>query len=73
MFFLYLSLGFFVAGLGAWFAGSWFEKRKSTQPKAKRKKYQELSEKAAVIARILFVLCALAVVLGVILLQGAQM
>ena len=73
MFFLYLALGSFVAGMGVWLAGSWFEKRKSTQPKAKRKKYQDLSEKAAFISRILFVLCALAIVLGVILLQGAQM
>lgn len=70
---IYLSLGFFVAGICAWIAGSRFEKRKATQSKAKRKKYQELSEKAALIARVLFVLCALAFVLGFILIQNEPM
>lgn len=72
MFFLYLSLAFFIAGMGVWFAGSRFEKRKNNLPKTKRKKYQELSQKAATISRVLFVLCALAVVLGIILVRGDQ-
>lgn len=70
---IYLALVFFIAGMGVWFAGSRFEKQKSTRSKSKRKKYQARAEKAAVIARVLFVLCALAFVLGFILIQNEPM
>ena len=72
MFFLYLSLVFFLIGIGVWIAGSFVEKKKKTASKSKRKKYQQLSGKLGNIARIAFVLCAVAFIFGFIMLIGSQ-
>ena len=72
MFFIYLSLAFFIGGIGVWIAGSIVDKQKKKQPKSKRKKYQRLSDKITTTARIIFVLCAISFVFGFILLLGSQ-
>ena len=70
---IYISIAFFIIGMGLWIAGSVVDKQKKKQPKSKRKKYQRRSEKLSMIARIVFVLCALSFVLGFIMLQGSRM
>lgn len=72
MFCIYLAFAFFAIGICVWIAGSIVEKQKNKQPRSKRKKYQRLSDKLGNIARIVFVLCAIAFVFGFILLLGGQ-
>ena len=73
MFFIYLSLVFFIIGIAVWIAGSIVDKQKKKKPKSKRKKYQRLSDKLGNIARIVFILCAISFILGFIMLRGSQM
>ncbi len=72
MFCIYLALGFFMGGLIVWMAGSLVEKRKKTAARNLRKKYQRLSERLSLAARICFMLCAVAFIFGFILLMGSQ-
>lgn len=72
MFCIYLSLVFFIVGIGVWIAGSVVEKQKKKASKLKRKKYQQLADKLATAARILFILCAVSFIFGFILLIGSQ-
>ena len=48
------------------------EKRKKTAARGLRKKYQRLSDRLALAARILFILCAVSFIFGFILLIGSQ-
>jgi len=72
MFCIYLSLVFFVIGIGVWIAGSIVEKKRKKASRTKQKKYQRLSDRLATAARIIFILCAVTFIFGFILLIGAQ-
>jgi hypothetical protein len=72
MYCIYFALVCFVCGIGVWMAGSVVEKRKKTAARGLRKKYQRLSDRLALAARILFILCAVSFIFGFILLIGSQ-
>jgi hypothetical protein len=72
MFCIYLALVFFVAGICVWIAGSVVDKKKKKLSKSKRKKYQKLADKLGMIARIVFILCAISFIFGFIILLGSQ-
>jgi O-acetylhomoserine/O-acetylserine sulfhydrylase-like pyridoxal-dependent enzyme len=70
---MYISLVFFIMGVGVWIAGSIVDKKKKRLPKSKRKKkYQQLADKLGTTARVVFVLCAVFFIFGFILLIGSQ-
>ena len=72
MFCIYLAIVFFIIGMCVWIVGSVVDKKKKKLSKSKRKKYQRLSDKLGNIARIVFVLCAIAFIFGFILMLGGQ-
>jgi len=72
MFCIYLAFVFFFTGICVWIAGGVVEKKKNKSSRSKRKKYQQLADRLGMIARIVFILCAISFIFGFILLIGAQ-
>jgi len=72
MFCIYLAFVFFITGIFVWIAGGIVDKRKENRSRSKRKKYQKLTDKLGMIARIAFVLCAISFIFGFIILIGSQ-
>jgi len=69
---IYLALVFFIIGIAVWITGGVVDKKKNKSSRSKRKKYQQLADKLGMIARIVFILCAISFIFGFILLLGSQ-